>query len=410
MGFDSRVSRRDITKTGLAVTGAAIAVSASGNRLFAQEATPVASPEPGLPPLPEGATVIAEGLLQPRNFAWGDDGTLYVTENGVGGDEVLNVPPPGEEPPAATPVTEEAPPVEATPVEEEPPPTRGYTGQITAIAPDGTVSVVASGLASYSIGVGPVGITNLDGEIYFTIGGAGVGVGIEPLPEENTVNHLLLDSGEAEIVAELGPYEAENNPDGTDVNPNLYDLVALTDGTLVVNDAGGNVIYTVDPSTGDFSPLTILPLQEELPEASADPAGVERQVVPTGLAVADDAVFVSLLGEFWPADAPSILSVAEDGTVDPIAFGLQTIVDITVGPDGHMYASSLSANLGGEAGPEPGSVVRVLEDGTVEPVVEGLFFPHGIIFDDEGNLYVSVYALIPGAGVVARFDGIAAPV
>jgi hypothetical protein len=409
MGFDSRVSRRDITKTGLAVTGAAIAVSATGNRLFAQEATPVASPDDqGLPPLPEGATVLAEGLLNPRNFAWGDDGTLYVTENGVGGDEVLDAPPPGE--PEATPQAEGDAP-QATPVEsEEPPPTRGYTGQITAIAPDGTVSVVASGLASYSIGVGPVGITNLDGEIYFTIGGGGVGVGIDPLPEENTVNHLLLDSGEVELVAELGPYEEENNPDGTDVNPNLYDLVALTDGTLVVNDAGGNVIYTVDPSTGDFSPLTVLPLQEDLPEASADPAGVERQVVPTGLATADDAVFVSLLGEFWPADAPSILTVAEDGTVDPIAFGLQTIVDITVGPDGHMYASSLSANLGGEAGPEPGSVVRVLEDGTVEPVVEGLFFPHGIIFDDAGNLYVSVYTLVPGAGVVARFDGIAAPV
>jgi hypothetical protein len=350
-------------------------------------------------------------LLSPRNLAWGDDGTLYITENGAGGDEVLNVPPPGEEAPAATPITEEEPPVEATPVEEGPPSTRGYTGQITAIAPDGTQSVVASGLASYSDGVGPVGITNLGGEIYFTIGGAAVGIGIDPLPEENTVNHLLLDTGDVELVAEIGPYEEENNPDGTDVNPNLYDLVALSDGTLVVNDAGGNVVYTVDPATGDFSPLTILPLQEDLPDASADPAGVDRQVVPTGLATnADNDVFVSLLGEFWPADAPSILSVAPDGTVASVATGLQTIVDITVGPDGHMYASSLSANLAGEMGPDPGSVIRVLEDGTVEPVVEGLFFPHGIIFDDEGNLYVSVYALIPGAGVVARFDGIAVPV
>ena len=275
MSFDSRLSRRDLAKTGVAVTGAAIAASTLASRVFAQDASPAAE-GPGLPPLPEGAIVVAEGLWNPRNLAWGDDGTLYITENGVGGDEVLTGPGPGEE--EATPAAEG----EATPVEEGPPSTRGYTGQISAIAPDGTQSVVVSGLASYSDGVGPIGIAALDGDLIFTIGGAAVGGGMpSQLPEENTVNRLVLATATVEQIADLGAFEAENNPDGTDVNPNLYDVVALSDGTLVVNDAGGNLSYSVDPATGEFSPLAVYPLQGELPGASADPAGLERQVVPT---------------------------------------------------------------------------------------------------------------------------------
>lgn len=407
MKTNARLSRREIARIGVAGTGAAVATSVLGGKLMAQEATPVASPEqPALPPLPEGATVVAQGLLSPRNIAIAGD-TLYVGEQGVGGDEVLEGPPPGEA--EATPAQVSEP--EATPVEEEaaPPSTRGYTGQITAIALDGsgTTEIVLSGLASYSDGVGVVGLSTTEGGLYYAIGGAAVGLGLDPLPEENTVNWLDLETGESVLIAELGPYEESENPDGTDVNPNLYDLVQLSDGTLVVNDAGGNVVYSVDPETSEFSPITVLPLQGELPGASADPAAAERQVVPTGLALdAEDTIHVSLLSEFWPADAPSIVTVDPDGTVAPVATGLSTIVDITFGPDGNLYATSLTADLETFA---PGSVLRIGADGTAEPVVEGLFMPAGIAFDDEGNLYVAVYSLIPGAGTVARFDGIATP-
>jgi hypothetical protein len=399
------MSRRDLTKTGVAVTGAAIAASTIGSRVFAQDASPVAE-GPGLPPLPEGAIVVAEGLFNPRNLAWGDDGTLYITENGFGGDEVLAVSGPGGE--EATPVGE----AEATPVEEGPPSTRGYTGQISAVAPDGTQSVVASGLASYSDGTGPVGIAALDGDIIFTIGGMAVGFGLpSQLPEENTLNRLVLATGDIELIADLGALEIENNLDGTDVNPNLYDVVALSDGTLVVNDAGANVTYSGDAATGEFEAIAVYPLQGELAEASADPAGLERQVVPTGLAVdADDTVYVNFLSEFWPADAPSVVSLDEAGGTAAVATGLSVIVDITVGPDGFIYASSLTADLTTMA---PGGVFRIGEDGTAEEVVGGLFMPHGIIFDEEGNLYVAVYALISGPGMpggqVVRFDGVATP-
>lgn len=58
----------------------------------------------GTPPLPEGCEVVAEGLINPRYVAIADDGTLYVTEAGTGGNDVL--------PPA---VAEEAAEVVGTP-------------------------------------------------------------------------------------------------------------------------------------------------------------------------------------------------------------------------------------------------------------------------------------------------------
>jgi hypothetical protein len=285
--FDESMSRRSFAKTTAAVSaGAALGVP-SVKAAVAQDATPVGSPAeggPGLPPLPEGATVVAEGLWNPRFLVFGDDGTLYVTENGVGGDEVLTPPDAGATPvDSATPVpgaaesTPEAPPM--------PPSTRGYTGQVSAVAPDGTVTVLASGLASYSDGIGPVGITLVDGQIYFSIGGAAVGIGFPPLPEENTINRINAETGEVEIVAELGPYEEANNPDGTDVNPNLYAITTSADGQVLVVDAGGNTVYTVDPATGEFSLTAIVPSLEELTGAEPDPDMGPRHPVPTGITI-----------------------------------------------------------------------------------------------------------------------------
>ena len=104
------------------------------------------------------------------------------------------------------------------------------------------------------------------------------------------------------------------------------------------------------------------------------------------------------------------MSLDDAGTTAPVATGLSVIVDITVGPDGFVYASSLTSDLETMA---PGGVFRIGEDGTAEEVVGGLFMPHGIAFDAEGNLFVAVYALVsaPGfpGGQVVRIDGVAVP-
>ena len=415
--FDETLSRRSFAKAAAAVSTGVVVGHAAFLSGSAQDATPEAGEGgPGLPPLPEGATVVAEGLLNPRFLAIGDDGTLYITENGIGGDEVLTPPENGTGEVEATPEGDANAP-EGTPAESppRPPSTRGYTGQISQVTPDGTQEVLAEGLASYSDGAGPTGIALGTGEIYFSIGGLAVGSGAEPLPEENTINRLVLETGEVEVIAELGPYEEERNPDEEDINPNLY-AIAARDGQILVTDAGANTIYGVDVATGEFELLAVVPQLPDLPDVDA--AGEDlppRQAVPTGVAVADDGTaYVGLLSEGWPEGAPSILTLEDDGTFDAAGGPLGFNVGIAVGPDGLVYASQLFSLVEGAQEPGPGSVVRITEDGEVETVVEGLMMPHGITFDADGNLYVAINSLMSGpdmaAGQVIRIDGVATPV
>ncbi len=403
------MSRKLTRRTFSVASAAAVAAVSTGPRVLArQDATPVEE-GPGLPPLPEGATVVAEGLWNPRSIAIDEAGTLYVTETGIGGDEVLTPPNTGEGELEATPVGS----AEATPVAEPegPPSTRGYTGQITMVAPDGTASVLVDGLASYSDGVGPTGITVFEGSVYFVIGGAGVGSGIEPLPEENTVNRVDPENGTVELVAELGPYEVENNPDEEDINPNLYGIDADSEGNLFVVDAGGNTVYSVDPASSEFELVAVVPNLSELTGEAPSADEPPRQPVPTAIVVdADDVIHVALLSEGWPPDGPSVLTIEEDGSFAPVTTGRSMVVGLAEGPDGFLYHSQLLDTFGD--GPPIGSVHRILEDGSTEPVVEGLTMPHGIAFDHEGNLFVATNVLMssPDAAVgqVLRFDGIAA--
>jgi len=383
MRFLNRLARPAIGAAifcGLAVTGVA-----------AQEASPVAE-GPSLPPPPANCTVVAEGLWGPRSVAVGDDGSVYVTEVGTGGDEVLEGAPPGsdEELADATPGAEtEA----ASPVAEEeaaPPSTRGYTGQVTKIAPDGTQSVLTSGLPSYSDGVGPAGIVFADCVLYVAVGGGGVGMGIEPLPEENSIYRIDPATGEATIIASLGQYEVDNNPDGTDVNPNLYSIVHV-DGSLYVSDAGGNTIYKVDPTSGEFSLFAVVPGLNAL-TGGTPMADDDRQPVPTGLAVdPNGGFFVGLLSEAWPPGSPAILHLDMDGNFTSYATDLVMTVGLSVDASGNLYVTQLTTDLTSESA--PGNVVMVGSDGSSMPVVEGLVLPHGTAFGADGSLYVPVVSI-----------------
>ena len=407
MGISSRALTR---RTFSVAAGAAALTVANAGRVAGQAATPAAEGTPVAP-----GTVVAEGLFNPRFLAFAEDGTLYVTEAGVGGDEPFSF-----GPPEATPVGQLAtPPAAEEAAPSGPPSTRGFTGQVSAIAPDGTVTVVASELASYSAGVGPSGICVQDGMVYFAIGGSAVLGGVEPLAGENTVHRMDPATGELTELAEFNTYEIENNPDGTDVNPNLYGLSSGdTDGRLTLNDAGSNTIFSIDPETGEFTlrgvvpDLNVLTANSDAPYTD-DPA---RQPVPTGgTFTGGGAYHIALLSEAWPEDGPSILKVDGDGlfaTFTSIATGLSMVTDVEFGPDGQLYACQLFDDISSEA--PIGSVSRVtVSDGTVEVVAGGLIMPHGITFDGEGNLYVTTQTLMSGpgapAGPVIRIDGVAAP-
>lgn len=381
------LSRRTFTM-GLAGVAAAAVVSVRGTS--AQEASPEAGGGmPPLPPIPAGATVVAEGLWNPTNLLFGEDGTLYIAQSGVSG---------GGEPGGAmaTPLADGTLPQGAGMI---------IPGQVSALAADGAVSVLASGLGS------AVGLAISGGTLFVSAGGGSIGMGFAEAPGENTISAVDLASGEVTTVAMLGQYEAENNPDGTDVNPNLYGIAFDANGLLYVNDAGGNTIYTVDTATGEFSLFTVVPNLETLTGATPVPVEQSRQPVPTGIAIdADGLIHVSLLSEGW--SGPSLLTYTPDGEYTAGPGPLATVVSITIGPDGLLYASQLSDDLT-QAEPALGSIKRIAADGTVETVVEELFFPHGIAFDATGALYITVNSIISGPdaplGQVIKIDGIATP-
>jgi sugar lactone lactonase YvrE len=360
----------------------------TGSRVSAQEATPVGTPAP-----PPGCEVIASGLLNPRQLDVATDGTIYVTEAGIGGDEevtgIEEVEEEGAAPsPVASPGAEEGPP----------PATRGMTGQVTAIAPDGTQSVVASGLPSYSDGVGPAGVVAVDGTIYVAIGGSYGLLGIEPLENEGFVVSIDTASGAVTPLADIGAYEVANNPDGTDVNPNLYGMDMGADGQLYVADAGGNTVYKVDPATGDFSLLGIVPQRtaagepvsqtEATPVASPEAeAPVTFHAVPTAVfAGADGNIYIGLLGALVPG-VGAITVAQADGSFRDVVVARTSVVGVALGPDGLLYASEISLNIAADP-PAPGDVVRSESNGTVTPVLGGLIAPNGINFDQAGNLLV----------------------
>jgi len=386
--LDERISRRQAAKLAAAAT-AAIATTRSISVFAQDDATPDATPEgeaggPGMPPLPEGATVVAEGLWNPTNMVFGDDGTLYIAQSGVSGGGAPDSAP-------ATPLADGSLP---------PAPPALVPGQITAVAADGTVSLLATDLGSVA------GIDFQDGLLYISAGGGSVASGFEPNPVENIISTVDVATGEVTQLAELGSYEVANNPDGTDVNPNLYGLDVTADGQLYVADAGGNTIYTVDTATGEFSLFAAIPTLDAI--MGGTPTPESRQPVPTAVVV-DDAgdLHVSLLSEVWTG--PSLLTFSPDGTFVAQDATFSFATSMTMGPDGLLYVAQLVDDGTNEE--SPGSVRRITADGVLEPVVEGLFLPHGIAFDADGNLYVTIASIISGPdaplGQVIRIDGVA---
>lgn len=401
----------DVKSLALAL-GVSMALMGVNTAVALQGATPVG------PPLPEGCTVVAEGLINPRYVAVADDGSIYVSEAGTGGDEVIEM---------------QAPAVDATPADFDATPpaeegmghaasSRGDTGQVTVISPDGTQSVLASGLPSYRLGgpevTGPAGIAVADdGKVLLAIGGAGpLTAATEPLPNENSVVSIDPASGEVTLLADIGSYERANNPDPHAIDSNIYGIGVAADGTIYVNDAGGNATYLVPAGGGDPELLAAHP-GIPLPEGVEAPPGgnpgrggaLELDPVPTDVEVLEDGTVLSglLSGGPFPPGAAKVVSVGADGTLTDVATGLTMVVGLAVGPDGHLYVSQISTNFLGEV-PTPGSVVRVFEDGTQEVVLDGLMLPNGIAFEADGSMLVITGATSPAEpmGQLLRCTGV----
>ena len=155
------------------------------------------------------------------------------------------------------------------------------------------------------------------------------------------------------LLADIGAYERSDNLDPYNIDSNLYGIDVADDGTIYVNDSGGNATYSVPAEGGDAEVLAVhpgIPFPEGLeapPEGNPFRDGaMELDPVPTGLLAGDGSVLVGhLRGGPFPPGAAGSVEVAGDGAISDVVTGLTTDVGLAAGPDEHLYATQISTNF-----------------------------------------------------------------
>ena len=339
-----------------------------------------------------GGETVAGGFNAPQGVLVAPDGSVWVIDSGLGGDNEVSFPSPesGQLETAKT----------------------GDTAQIVQISTDGTQAVAAN-LPSVLVGMEAIGgarLAVLDGVVYAT-SGQWTGDATSTPPIANTPAVVKIDGGQVTEVANIWPVESSQNPDGTIIDSHPYGLAAGPDGMLWLADAGANALFKIDPASGEVTVVTAFAgIPGPLPNPGRGGA-MESDPVPTGIAFDSSGnAYVSYLSgfPFLPGTA-KVVMVSADGQVSDYATGLTMLTDLRTGPDGNMYAVQFAQF--GQQGPDPtsGAIIRVKAGDASEVVVDGLSFPTSIDFNDAGDAYVTVNGVgAPGSGEVVKFAGLTA--
>ena len=341
--------------------------------------------------------VVVSGLDNPRGVAFGPEGALYIAQAGSGGDGPCGPGPEG---------------------------TRCYgeTGAISRYdVRSGGVTDVVTGLPSLATEDGQmfaIGPNDLSlhgrGNLMFTIGFGGDPTTREAVFGPNGAKLAQLGratpNGAWHLVAELGEFEADENPTGDEVDSNPYGLLALA-GRHVVADAGANALLEVR-ANGTIAPLATFPdrMVDAPPFLGLPPgAQIPMDAVPTAVALGPDGNFYvgQLTGFPFPVGAANIYRVpAAGGTPEVFASGFTHIVDLTFGRDGSLYVLEIAKNgllAAFTTNDWSGALIRIAPDGTRTELAPGvLTAPGGVAVGSDGALYVTNNSIFSDIGEVIR--------
>jgi hypothetical protein len=328
--------------------------------------------------------VVADGFANPRGMAFGPGG-LYVAEAGRGGNGACIPSPEGGEA------------------------CYGATGAITRVqVRSGRKSRVVSGLGSVAAQTGenPGGNATGPHDISFN-GGTGyfvTGLGGNPAVRAQLGTaggrfaglFRLSRRGQVSRIADLGAYEAANDPDAGQpdaaVDTNPFSVDATVRGRTLVTDAGGNTLLRVG-SRGRIVTLAVFPWGQALaPPMLGLPEGAQipYQPVPTGVVRNRRRTpYVGQLTGFpFPVGGANVYRVSGDAP-SVRASGFTTIVDIAFDRRGRLYVLQISST--GLAGPpSPGKLIRIARNGRQTELAAGrLEQPTGLAVSRGGDVYVA---------------------
>jgi sugar lactone lactonase YvrE len=339
--------------------------------------------------------VVAAGLDNPRGLAFGPDGGLYIAESGRGGTDCVIPSPEGE---GATNCF-------------------GTTGAITRVDVwHGGQQRVVEGLPSIASAEGGEASGPSDisfgkrGRGFFTVGLGGDPALREQFPQTAGMAQLyvLRRNGEVRPIADLGAFEAANNPDAdqpesaVDTNPNSVDA---SWHKIAVADAGGNDVLAVSKRKGlsvlGVIPFTTAPAPPGLPVPPGTP--LPTQSVPTSVVRGPDGAYYvgQLTGFPFPVGAANVWRIEPGSAPEVYASGFTQITDLAFGRDGSLYVLEIAT--GTLAGPPtPGALIRVAADGTRSELAPGtLVGPTGLALGHRAA-YVSNHGAEAGTGEVVR--------
>jgi len=333
------------------------------------------------PPLPPGASLVADGFEGPRGLTFGPDGLLYVAEAGLGGSQLE--------------------PTGCPPVPTVGPYHGGPTARVSRIESNGHRTTVIDHLPSAQTSLpsgdtlGAADVAFLDGRLYALVAGGGCSHGNPSFPA--SVIRINSKHGTAEIVADLSQFYRAHpvaHPEQDDFEP---------DGTAYHMRPFNGDLLVVEPNHGRLLRINISNWRGPKIEQLTDTSAVVGHVVPTSLATRDDRFYVGNLGTFpIVVGSSKLYQVTHEGFIIDYWAGFTTIVDIRVDGEGRMYVLELSS-ANGNPSPGAGRILRIT--GTlVEEIVSGLFVPTGMALDRHGDIYVSDLGAAPGAaGRILRF-------
>jgi hypothetical protein len=331
--------------------------------------------------------VVANGLHNPRQIAFGANGAMYVAEAGSGGDGTCI---PGGEGPTCY----------------------GTTGSVMRVLHGkqyrvlkGLASLGGEGTGAQAIGPADLAVVGKNKLV------VSFGLGSQPknrkkLPKlgKQQLGHLIqfhLRNKKFSSLGDISLHEARTNPiDNPDSDPT--GIVQVNKNTWLVTDSGGNTL--VRAHNGHVKTLAAFK-DRMVTSPLTGPNPVPTQSVPTDVVRgADGAYYVSELTGFpFIQGSARIWRIVPGHKAHVWATGLTNVTSMAV-QGKKLYAVQISDAGLASGGPPMGSLIRVFPKSSGKaavPISSPLFAPYGVAIRGH-NAYVSIGSVAPRGGQVVR--------